>query len=210
LTLSLRPSQFPPDCQLRRAHGNAFERRLTAEQYDRFCGWLGEHSLVEVHRLVQAPPPEGLGISVHYTTLLRCKASAMASAWNTRGWENLDLSQQILEENDGVSLAPLQDSLAFMLHTRAVELASTATDLPVLQNILDALAKVEKLRRISQRPAASSRSEAGHPKNSPPRLTRHQVELTITPGSPAKTIVLESSPPAPCHAPSAPSQLPVG
>jgi hypothetical protein len=181
----------------RKQRADSFCHSITNEQGYQIAAWMEEiDNLSEVYRRVTAPPPDGLGLKVNFSTLRRLR-----SAW--RAESLADLSDSMFDvitdmeeaQTDFNHSARIQSAMSHLLHQKAFELAQTHPGSEVLKDVLTSIQKLSALEHKRQKIALEYEKIKRLAQPTPQNTTRHhRVDLNIisTPSQPAQP----SPPPA--------------
>jgi hypothetical protein len=159
----LSPSPHPPIPQAvrdRRFRAHSFAANLTAAQRLTLVRWLGDPglSLADIQHKIAAPAPDGFGVRVHHSAVRRLRS--MLENKDLEHWldEAMDLACDLLEPSHAAEIAPLRESLIYILYSQAIQ-KSRELFLPrEMSHLAAAIDRLEKMKDRAHRLARSPRS----------------------------------------------------
>lgn len=165
---TLAPSSFLPMVSRdRKFRAHSFAAKLTLDQRRTLVRWLGDPDLllVDIQRKIAAPPPEGFGIHVHHVTVRRLRA--MYENTDLEHWlsEAMDAACDILEPTNGAEIAPLRESLIYILYSQVIQKSRKLFAPREFNQCVAAIERLEKMKaRAEQQQTRPSRQPApqGH------------------------------------------------
>jgi hypothetical protein len=171
----------------RKQRAHAWSNSLTPDQAYQIAAWMEEiDNLSEVFRRVTAPPPDGLGLKVNFSTLRRLRSAWRAEALTDLSDAMFDVITDMEDaQTDFNHSARIQSAMSHLLHQKAFELAQTHPGSEVLKDVLTSIQKLsvlehkrqkfalehEKIKRLAQ--YAQSRSQNQN------TTRHHRVDLNI-------------------------------
>lgn len=180
----------------RKLRASSFFHKLSDTQQRTLLEWLEEISdLAEIQKRIAAPPPDGFGLDVQYTTLKRLRSLDRSLQFTEANEEILDTIHDMETSSDFSQSTRIQKAIHQMLLQKAFEIAETEPDSPSLPRLLACIEKLSTLDLKREKLLLARRSHSSH---SSPSISRHHVELTIAPASPAirKIATVQIDPPA--------------
>lgn len=181
--LAAARSLLPRSMRHRKFRAGSFAASLNDEQRARVTAWLlGDLSVEQIRAKIALPPPKGFGLQVSATTLDRLRA--ITKNINACQWVNdaMETAEDLLDSDAAAALSPLRESLALMLYSRALRAAEQQADSAELERLVSTIAKLEKTRSHAVHDA-SARVGTRVP------VTRHHVELTVSPANPKNVTI---------------------
>ena len=138
----------PPAVRRRRFRAKSFAASLDPIQRATLLRWFAEEDITcaEIARRAAAPAPNGFGIKVNITTLLRLKSmidNAELDHWVT---EAMDAASDLLHGEAAADVAPLRESLLIMLYSRALNYVRKGFLPGDMNHFIAAIARLERLR----------------------------------------------------------------
>jgi hypothetical protein len=162
---------------------DAFFKKLTDDQQDTFLQWLNEmDDIGALHRRVNAPPPEGLGVLVSLSTIRRFRIRYRALNLIVRTEEMLDEITDLEMNADLNQTARIQKAINHFLHESAYNLSQTHPESETLKTVLASIEKLSSLDFKKQK-IQLEREKLASQFNSP---KHHRVDLNIMPVRPAQ------------------------
>ena len=175
----------------RKVRAKALLNQLTRPQRQQVLLWLHELPVSDVLELVTAPPPKGLGIQTHYTTLHRLK-NHLRSDRVSYDLRNLtEVCRDIATDNPALDLGKVQSVLSAILHDRLFQLLEKSTDVTDINKLIDAISKFSALEFKRQNLARDQQLSHG--------TKHHRVDLNIVSPArlqPANAVNISCDPPA--------------
>ena len=175
-----RPSQLAairrliaPAIRMRKLRSHSFAAKLTPDQRATLFDWLQSDTIEEVRARLAAPAPDGFGIQVSPTSLVRLKRTINNTQLNHIISHAMDATCDILDADTSVDIAPLREALSLLLYSQAFNHSSAESICPQsIDRLLSAIARLEKLK--------SNNPRAPRPSRSRPFTTHHKVDLSVT------------------------------
>lgn len=175
--------KFKIDSLKRKQRGDAFFNSLNDEQSIQLIRWLTEiEKLTDVHDRVQAPPPEGLGLIVNFSTLQRLRVAWRAEDLATFTDQPMfDMITDLEEQSDLHQSARIQSAISHFLHQEAFELARRNPHSPLLKDLLQNIQKLNDMENRRQRIALdrTRQKDHAHPSQDQTITRHHRVDLNI-------------------------------
>ena len=197
----------------RKQRADSFYNSLTDEQGDKLFNWLTtDKSIGEVHDIVIAPPPDGLGLEVSMQTLRRIRSQIRGMDVAIITEALLDTIDELEESADLTQSTRIQNTISHLLQEHAFEIARTVPGSPVMNQLITGIQKLAAID-LQRQKLQLEREKLLRQNNSgdSPRRHRtqhHQVDPNIVappqrpqPNTSGETIVVSSDP-------SQPPQLP--
>jgi hypothetical protein len=184
-------SAAPPDPFLkikveslkRKQRANAWCHSLTPDHAYQIAAWMEEiDNLSEVHRRITAPPPDGLGLKVNFSTLRRLRSAWRAEALAELSDSMFDVITDMEEaQTDFNQSARIQTAINHMLLRKAFELAQTHPGSDVLKDVLTSIDKLSALEYRRQKITLEHEKVKRLTQPSAPQTTtrHHRVDLNI-------------------------------
>jgi hypothetical protein len=151
----------------RKFRAHSFAAKLTLEQRRTLIRWLADEDLmlVDIQRKIAAPPPEGFGIQVHHVTVRRLRS--MYENTDLEHWisQAMDAACDILEPTNGAEIAPLRESLIYILYSQVIQKSRKLFAPREFNQCIAAIERLEKMKaRAETQQSRSSRPPApqGH------------------------------------------------
>lgn len=197
----LTPRQaFDAASLARRQRADSFFHSLDPLQQATLMNWLDQNEdIMSVFHRATAPPPEGLGLKVHLTSLRRLRAHFRAMVEGARSQDTLDMVHDMEARSDFSQTARVQNAILEMLNQKAFELARVDPCSDTLNRLLTSIEKLSALGYKRQKLTAQ-REKPLHPSQPP---SPHRVELSIVPApsAPLNIVTVQPSPPEPAEPP---------
>ena len=166
----------------RKQRANAWCNSLTPDHAYQIAGWMEEiDNLSEVHRRITAPPPDGLGLKVNFSTLRRLRSAWRAEALTDLSDSMFDVITDMEEaRTDFDQSARIQTAINHMLLRKAFELAQTHPGSEVLKDVLTSIDKLSALEYRRQKITLEHEKIKRLTQPTPQTTTRHhRVDLNI-------------------------------
>ena len=177
----------------RKQRADSFYRKLSPDQQRTLLQWLEDiDDLSEILDRVTAPPPEGFGLAVHYTSLQRFRSFIRSLNWTAANQEILDTIRDMEANGDVTQSVRIEKAINQLLLRKAFELAETEPGSDMVPRILTAINKLSTLELKRQRLILNHFKITHAPRS--PRSTTHNVKLTVHPASPQASIAVQSEP----------------
>jgi hypothetical protein len=148
--------------------------RLTPDQRTQLFKWLLEFSVSDVLNFVAAPPPHGLGIQTHKTTLRRIKGMIRGHDACAK-FETSATTAEYLAETIRENRPPFAPMISELLLQKAFDLASNPSQNHELRDLINSAIKlreldlkVQRLQLLSEKAASNPTRRRVHVKSSPP------------------------------------------
>jgi predicted nucleic acid-binding Zn-ribbon protein len=189
---------IPDAVRERQFRAHSFAASLTPDQRALLFQWLHDYSYSQVIARVAAPAPQGFGLRVSQNTLVRLKHMLNNVEVTKRVASAMDAACDLADSGLPTNIDFLRETLIVQLYSRAVSQAGTGSPCSDINQILSAIAKIEKIKAHKPGRAASTRrlkiDLAVSRSDATPSTPQPQP---LPPTAPASPIPLIDAPPAP-------------
>lgn len=184
-----RRRAFALESLKRKQRADSFFSSLTDAQQNQLLRWLEEiDDIGAIVARVAAPPPAGLGIRVHYTSLQRFRAHWRSLHYTIRGQEIDDTIHDMETNGDFSQSLRIQKALTHMLHQKLFELARTHPGSDTVTHLLSSIEKLAALD-LKRQKLLIEREKCLRSGSSSPK--HHRVDLNIV--RPAGTVSVSTA-----------------
>ena len=167
-SLALARRLLAPALHNRKFRAQSFVAKLNDDQRLQLFNWLQQDTIPQVRARVAAPAPEGFGLQVHNTTLVRLRNLVRNTELNQWIATAMDAASDILAADTSVDVTPVRESMSLLLHAHAMNYISQQADPISIDRLITSIARLEKLKTPPSRVRESR-----------PVTSHHRVDLSI-------------------------------
>ncbi len=177
LSVSRVNTAFTADSMRRKLRADSFYHALTLEQQNQLVDWIvaGMDFSTLRDRILQ-PLPNGLGLKIHPTTLLRLQAKIIGESHAHLHTHILDTVHDLESSSQLFGADRIQRAISQLLHDQAFELARTNAHSKTFSRLLTS---IEKLAALDYKRQKLLLDLAKSDRQAPASTQHHRVDFNI-------------------------------